>query len=82
MKTVGVCPLVCAVCESIVGVINEGALAAMLAEDDIYICHACEEQDETQVAHVLEMQPRGHYASMVGQALVDGRVTPSVNVYG
>lgn len=63
--------MVCVVCERVVGVINESALAVMLATDDIYICETCREQDEqdaTSVMHVLAMQPPDHYAHLVSAA--------------
>lgn len=67
---VGVLPLVCAVCECEVGVINEPALAAMLGNDELYICHDCEEFGGLYIEGVLEKHEPDHYAHIVGQALL------------
>lgn len=77
MSKPGIAPLLCGCCEQIVGVINERALAVMLATGEVYICQGCMEQDETQVEHVLTLQPNDHYAHLVSKALLDGMLEES-----
>ena len=66
---VGVLPLVCAVCERTVGVINVPALATMLSTDEIYVCQTCAAQKESTIEQVLSGQPARYYASLVHQAI-------------
>jgi hypothetical protein len=66
----GVGPLVCAVCEQVVGVINVDALAMMLGADECYCCSRCMAQDEAHVDAMLAEKPRDHYAHLVSRALV------------
>ena len=69
-RHVGILPLVCAVCERVVGGINEPALAAMLGNDELYICHDCEELGGPYIETVLEKHEPDHYAHIVGRALL------------
>lgn len=66
----GVLPLVCAVCEQPVGVINQPALAAMLDNDKLYICHNCEEFGGPYIEQQLEKQEPDHYAYIIGRELL------------
>jgi hypothetical protein len=79
---VGVLPLVCAVCEQAVGVINEPALAAMLGNDELYICHDCEGFGGPYIETVLEKHEPDHYAHIVGQALLTVLLADGVGAAG
>lgn len=67
----GVLPLVCAVCERPVGVINTDALAALLNSSEIYICTTCQQRPETDVVSVLAAQPPEHYVHLVTETILD-----------
>jgi len=74
---------VCAVCNQVVGVINEAALERMLKDDEIYICTGCEGRSDIET--VLGAQLPDHYAHLVGRVLIDQILAQSplsVNVYG
>ena len=66
----GVMPLVCVICEEIVGVINVTAMAALLGSGEAYVCTACGElsadsdDDGVIVAH-LEVCPPEYYSNLV-----------------
>lgn len=81
-RHVGVLPLVCAVCEQAVGVINEPALAAMLGNDELYICHDCEEFGGPYIKTVLEKHAPNHYAHIVGQVLLTALLADGVEAAG
>lgn len=79
----GVTGLVCAVCDQVVGAINEEALERMLEDDEIYICRACEARDDIET--VLEAQLPDHYAHVIGRVMIDQMLAQaplSINVYG
>jgi uncharacterized protein YlaI len=79
----GVTGLVCAVCDQVVGAINEDALERMLEDDEIYICHGCEARDDIET--VLGAQLPDHYAHLIGRVMIDQMLAQeplSVNVYG
>ena len=78
----GVLPLVYAVCERAVGVINESALAAMLGSDDLYICHDCEEFGGPYIETVLVKHEPDHYAQIVGQAMLTMLLASETRVGG
>jgi hypothetical protein len=77
-KAYGTSPLVCVVCEQVVGAINTEALAQMFINDEAYICHVCEEVTTPNVKARLAATPYAYYMQLVGRAmvaaeLVDGR---------
>jgi len=80
-KSNGVQPLVCCVCQNIVGVINTEALAQMLGAEDVYICRICAEFDETWIEWSLAEQPVDHYAHLISRALLAAELE-ALNVLG
>jgi uncharacterized protein YlaI len=81
----GVVGLTCAVCEQVVGVINEEALAKMLGAEEIYICRQCEARDGDDIETVLSGQEPDRYAHLVSRGLLDlllAQEPLSINVYG
>ena len=65
----GVWPLVCGVCQCVVGVINESALAEMLGACDFYVCQECTE-DEDMAQTALADKRGDWYAQLVSQVVV------------
>jgi hypothetical protein len=69
----GVWPLVCAVCEEKVGVINAAAMLRILEVADIYICAACSATAPENIEETLGAQPSGYYTRLVFQSVREMR---------
>lgn len=65
----GVRPLVCCVCEQVVGVINAEALGKMLKAGEAYVCSTCMELEPQYVEGYLAGQLAEDYMRLVAQVL-------------
>lgn len=78
-KNEGVFPLVCPICQRIVGVINVAGFMAMVAAEDIYICSECMTRPEPYVEFVLKGIGPEDWANLTADVALKSTVLPAAD---